>query len=682
MTETTHTSFEMPDFRSLTPDSVRKEADEAMAERLSAIDDIAGESGEASVDNTLKAFETSGKRLSRILMPAFTMASASGKDEYRALRAEFAPKLAAHSDAIYLNRDLYERFVKLGAQELSEEDRWAVKEHLKKFRQAGADLDADAKSRLMELNSRESEIATRIGDTIIAGMATGAVPLTEAEAAGLDEGTLAASRKAAQADPIAADGAPYLLQLVNYTQQPSLAMLTEPEARTKLFNASVTRGDGHDADTDVRADILELLRVRAERARLLGYPHHAAVVAAQETAGTTDAVMGMLTSMVAPTQRNLDAEAESLQNLKRAAGYDTDLTPADWTFYETRLANESGIDGQALREYFEASSVYENGVFFAANKLYGLSFTPREDIVAWHEDCQAWEVTEEDGSTLGLFILDLYKRPGKSGGAWMNGLVTGNRLDGDLPIICNNLNLTKPADGHPTLLTLDEVHTAFHEFGHALHGLFGSTAWPSTAGTAVTRDFVEFPSQVNEMWVEHRDVLTNYARHWQTGEPMPTEMLDAVVDGAGPGTQATEMFEKLGAMLLDQAWHQLPLESIPDDVAGVVPFETQALKDAGIFSELVPPRYRSTYFNHVFTSGYDAGYYSYLWAEALDADAVDWFRTDGSSEGDGGLNRTAGQRFRETVLSRGNSRDPLESFRELRGRDVDTTALRARYNLI
>jgi peptidyl-dipeptidase Dcp len=438
-----------------------------------------------------------------------------------------------------------------------------------------------------------------------------------------------------------------------------------------------------DAASDTRATLLELARLRAARAELLGYPHHAAYVIEDGTAASAGAVNEMLARLAPPAVRNARREAAELAEVLAAdpaAPDGRDLAPSDWVYYAERLRKERfSVDDDVLRPYLELDRVLRDGVFYAAHRLYGLTFHERPDLPGYADGVRVWEVREEDGRGLGLFVGDYYARAGKRGGAWMHSLVDQSHLLAERPVIVNNLNVTPPSAGEPTLLTWDEVRTCFHEFGHALHALFSDVRYPSLAGTAVPRDFVEYPSQVNEMWMANPEVVARFARHHVTGEPLPAELLEKVlsVGSYGEGFATTEY---LGAALLDQAWHQVTREQVPTDAADVEAFEREALQRAGVLLDLVPPRYRSTYFNHTFGGGYDAGYYSYIWSEVLDADTVEWF-TEQAHDGDGGLNRAAGQRFRDALLSRGYSQDPLVSFRELRGRDARIDPLLVRRGL-
>jgi peptidyl-dipeptidase Dcp len=462
------------------------------------------------------------------------------------------------------------------------------------------------------------------------------------------------------------------LPLVLPTGQPVLASLRDRELREQVYRASTGRGALGD-DHDTRDTVLRMATLRAERARLLGHPNHSAYRVADATAGTVEAVATLLADLAPPAVANADREAAELAAL---AGHE--IAPWDWAFYTDRLKRQRyDLDAATLRPYLELERVIHDGVFHAAGALYGITFSERHDLPTYHPDVRVWEVFDDGGdgagTPLGLFGLDPYARESKRGGAWMNELVGQSGLRGTRPVVMNTLNITKPAPGEPTLLSIDEVRTLFHEFGHALHGLFSSVRYPTFSGTSVPRDFVEFPSQVNEMWLEAPEILSRYARHHRTGEPMPAELLERLRAGRDHG-QGFATTEYLAASLLDQAWHTLDTDSAAG-VTEVLGFEAEVLTKAGVAHPLVPPRYRSAYFNHVFGGGYSASYYSYIWSEVLDADTVEWFTEHG------GLRRDNGDRFRRELLSRGGAVDPMEAYRAFRGRDPEVGPLLARRHL-
>jgi peptidyl-dipeptidase Dcp len=441
------------------------------------------------------------------------------------------------------------------------------------------------------------------------------------------------------------------------TGHPYLESLTNRDVRERIMTASRSRGI-RGGDNDNRQLVLDITRLRAERARLLGFESHAAFVTADETAKSPEAVAAMLSRLAPAAAKNARAEQVDLQ---AQVGQAFELESWDWAFYTEKVRKAKyDVDTSAMRPYFEAERVLRDGVFYAANRLYGVTFTERTDLVAYHRDARVFEVTEADGSAVGLYILDLYTRDSKRGGAWMNPLVSQSSIIDSPVVVVNNLNVPKPPAGEPTLLSYDEVNTFFHEFGHALHGLFARVTYPKFAGTSVYRDFVEFPSQVNEMWMLWPEILANYAVHYQTGAPMPQDFVERI-QASSAFNEGFKTSEYLAAAMLDQAWHAITADATVTDVPE---FETAALAEAGLDNPVVPTRYASTYFAHTFSGGYDAGYYSYIWSEVLDADTVEWFKENG------GLTRENGDRFRSRLLGVGGSKDPLEAYRDFRGRDA------------
>jgi peptidyl-dipeptidase Dcp len=621
-----------------------------MREQRDAVDRIVADPAPPTFANTVEALELSSPVLDRVAASFFTLASAHATPFVRELEERIAPRLAAHGDAIRLNTGLFARIdaVRQHQEDLEPEERRLVERTHIELRLAGAALDDGAKAELRGLNERLSALSTRFDAALVADTNELAVHVTdEAELAGLAPDTVSAARQAARARGL--DG--WLLALVLPTAQPVLADLRDAGLRERVMTASRQRG-GRGGEHDTRAIILETARLRARRARLLGFPHHAALVAADETAGSSEAVTGLLDRLVPAAVRNAHREQDELGE---------HVAAADWAaLAETRRREAFDVDLAALRPYFEAERVLQDGVFATAGRLYGVRFSERTDLIGYHPDVRVFDVRDDSGP-LGLYLLDLYTRDEKHGGAWMNSLVDRAELTGDATaVVVNNLNVPKPDAGTPTLLTLDSAETLFHEFGHALHALFATVRFPKLAGTNVPRDFVEFPSQVNEMWVLHPDVLPGYARHIETGEPLPADVAERLRATAtfGQGFSTTEY---LAATMLDQAWHRLSVEEA-EQVTDVAAFEADALAAAGFDLPAIPPRYSSTYFAHVFAGGYSAAYYAYIWSEVLDADTVAWF------EEHGGLTRQNGDRFRRLVLSRGNAEDPLEAYRAFRSR--------------
>lgn len=672
--------FQLPDFAAMTPDVVREALTVGIAEEEREWEAIATNDELPTVENTLVALETAGQLLDRAEAVLWTLSSSVGGEDWDALEADVAPELTAHSDRLWLDERIYQRLVSLDSARallgLDEETSWLLSEYLRQYRSGGIQLPAEDRERLKEYNTRLATLETQFSQNATKALEAAAVALSGDELAGLDEEFL--STLAANAAARGQQG--HLATFLSPSNQPILARLTNPEARRRVLASSLARADGHEPETDNRALILEIARLRAERARLLGHENHASVVAQDATAKSAEAIAERLAQLAAPAARNAAREAAELAELK-ARESDSPFEPSDWVFYEEKLrAERFSIDDEVLRPYLELNRVIKDGVFFAANRLYGITFHERTDLAGYTPDVRVWEVREEDGTPFALFLGDYYARKGKRGGAWMHNLVEQSHLLGTKPVIMNTLNIAKPAEGEPTLLTWDEAETAFHEFGHALHGLFADARYVSLSGTNVPRDFVEFPSQVNEMWLGNREVVANFARHHRTGEVLPDELLDKLLS-MGTFGQGFATSEYLAAALLDQAWHRLAPEEVPTDPAEVEAFEGRALEEAGLANDFVPPRYRSPYFAHTFGGGYDANYYSYIWSETMDADTVEWFRTEAARDGDGGLNREAGQHFRDTLLSRGNTRDPLVSYREFRGRDAVIEPLLARRGL-
>lgn len=657
--------YGLPPFQTIAVEQYREAINAGLSAHLDEIGAIAGNAQPATFENTALAMERSGQLLNRSAAAFFTLVSADASQEIRELETELSPRFQAHQDEVYLNRALFERFAAIDTDTCDPESARLVEEYLKEFRQSGIQLDAPGQERLRAINAELARLGTEFGQRVKEGMKSAALLLDDAgDLAGLPADDVASEAVAARA---AGHDGKYLLTLIQPGNQPALAALENRDVRRRLFEASVARGsDGGSLDVlDLARDMAGL---RAEKARLLGFANYAELVVDRQTAPDFEAVRTMLGRMAPAAIRNADAEAAALAGV---AGHP--LEAWDWAYYSAKVRREKyDVDEQALRPYFELNRTINDGVFFAATSLYGVTFHERTDLHGYHPDVRIWEVRHEDGSALGLFLGDYYARESKRGGAWMNSLVDQSALLGTRPVVINTLNISKPPAGEPTLLTLDELRTLFHEFGHALHGLLSSVTYPRFSGTAVPRDFVEYPSQVNEMWIMWPDVVSNYARHHITGEPLPQDIVDRLEESRlwGEGFATTEY---LGAALLDLAWHVLEPGGAPDHV---LEFEAKALASAGIAHRLIPPRYRTGYFQHIFAGdGYAAGYYSYIWSEVLDAETVDWFKENG------GLTRANGERFRQELLSRGNSRDPLESFRIVRGRDAQLDPLLRRRGL-
>ncbi len=666
--------FFYPPFDAIDNEDYQPAFEAGMAQHLAEIEAIVDQSAAASFENTILALELSGQLLGRVSTVFFALSGAHTNDQIQALQQQIAPQLAAHDDAIVLNADLFARIQALYDNRadlgLDPEAVRLIEQYHTDFVRAGAALDAAQKSRLKEINGELASLQTQFSQNVLNEVnAMALVVDSREELTGLDAALIDAAATEAESRGLAGQ---YVIPLLNTSGQPALSSLQNRAVRERLYQASISRGTrgGEFDNTEVLSTVLKL---RAERAQLLGYATHADYVLEDATAQTTEAVNERLAALAPPAAANARREAADLQAMIEATGDDFDLAGWDWQFYSEKLRQERyAFDESQLRPYFELDNVLQRGVFFAAEKLYGLTFAERFDLPVYQEDVRVFDVMEQDGSQLGLFIADFYARPSKRGGAWMNAYVPQSGLLETQPVVANHLNITKPAEGVATLLTFDEVTTMFHEFGHALHGLFSDVEYPSFSGTRVPRDFVEYPSQVNEMWATWPEVLANYAVHFETGEAMPQVLLDKVL-AAQKFNQGFATTEYLAASLLDQALHQLAPEEVPS-AEEIVQFESDALAAAGVDLAEVPPRYRSAYFSHIM-GGYSAGYYSYIWSEVLDADSVEWFKENG------GLERENGDHFRATLLSRGGSKEAMSLFRDFRGRDADVTPLLNRRGL-
>ncbi|WP_028920432.1 M3 family metallopeptidase [Pseudoxanthomonas suwonensis] len=658
--------FQAPPFDRIRDTDYQPAIEEGMRQHLAEIRAIADNPEPPTFANTIEAMERAGALLTRASLAFEAMTSAHTNPTLQAAEEVLAPKLAGHSDAIHLDpalfariRSLYEQRDTLG---LTEEQKTLVEHRYNQFVRAGALLSETDKAELRQLNAEESSLTTAFGAKLLAATNAGAVLVTDrARLDGLDEGAIAAAAEAARA----AGKQGWLLELQNTTLQPQMAALKDRSLREELLAASMNRAARGDAN-DTRATIQRLAQLRARKAQLLGFDNYAAYAIANQMAGRPEVALKLLNDTVPAATARARAELAKIQAVVDQQGGDFAAGAADWDFYAEQVRKaEYDLDEAEVRKYFELDRVLKDGVFFAAHELYGITVSERHDLPVYHPDVRVFDVFDADGSQLALFYLDPFKRPSKRGGAWMGNFVEQDGLAGTIPVIYNVENYTKPAPGQPALLSYDEVTTLFHEFGHALHGLFSKTTYPSISGTNVPRDFVEFPSQFNERWALYPQVFANYAKHHLTGEPMPQALAEKV-NRARTFNQGYATTEYLAASLLDLAWHMLPAGSGVQDVDA---FEKQALAKYGIDLAAVPPRYRSNYFNHVWGGGYAAGYYAYFGAEVLDHDAFDWF------EQNGGLTRENGRIFREKILSIGHSRDLARAYREFRGKDPSVEPL-------
>ncbi len=671
--------FGFPQFDRIKAGDFAPAFDRGMAEQKKEVEAIANNKAAPTFDNTILAMEKSGRILSRATYVFSNLTAANTNADLDKLDAEYSPKFAAHRDSTYLNgklfqriKTLYEERTKLG---LDAQGTRLVERYYEDFKHAGADLTPQQKERVKAINAEVAGLQTKLTQNVLAEANADAIFVdTLAELAGLTDEQIQGL-----ADDAKAKGQPgkFRIALVNTTGQPLEAQLENRALRERIHAASIARGS-HGGQWDNTAPISRLMKLRAERAAIMGYPDYASFALADETAKNPQAVNAMLDKVAPIAVANARKEGAVLQAMidkeQKAKGQPTfKLEPWDWAFYTEKVRKaQYDYDENEIKPYLEFNNVLNNGVFFAAHKLYGLSFKRRTDLPVYQEDVQTWDVFNEDGSKLAIIIVDPYARASNQGGAWMSSYVDQSDLMGTKPVIAFHLNVTKPTAGKPSLMTWDDVNGAFHEFGHVLHGMFSNVKYPYFAGTNVPRDFVEYPSQVNEMWMDDPTVLANYAKHWQTGEPLPKALLDKVM-AAAKFNEGFKTTEYLGAAMLDQKWHQIPAASVPE-AGGVMAYEAKSLKDIGLDYAPVPPRYRTPYFKHIM-EGYAAGYYAYIWSEVLDADTAKWIRDHG------GLTRANGDRFRSMLLSRGGSVDAMELFEKFYGGKPDIQPLLERRGL-
>ena len=634
-----------------------------MAQQKAEIAKIADDPAPPSFDNTLAAMERSGQQLERANQVFSALTSANTSDALQAVESRMSPKLAAHHDWIFLNPKLFARVQSLYARQdslgLNPEQRQLLKVTYQEFVHSGAKLSAADQAKLKALNEQLSTLETTFQHRLLAAAKAGALVVDDqAKLAGLTDEQVAAAASAAQARGLKGK---WVLPLQNTTQQPLLQDLADRSLREELFKRSWTRAEQGDAN-DTRDAIAQLARLRAEKAKLLGFPNYAAYVLEDQMAKTPQAAEAFMRQLSPAARARSIAEAAENQKMVQAGGETFKLEPWDWERYSERVRKARyDLDEAEVKPYFQLDRVLQDGVFYAANQLYGLTFKERKDLPVYDPDVRAFEVHNEDGSLLGLIYFDYFKRDNKSGGAWMSNYVGQSKLLGTKPVVYNVANFTKPAPGQPALISFDDVTTMFHEFGHALHGLFADQTYPTLSGTNTARDFVEYPSQINENWALEPKVLKHYAVHYKTGQPIPQSLVDKI-KAASKFNKGYEMGELIAAAELDMQWHTLPGSAPKEDVDA---FEVQALKAAGADFPNVPPRYRSSYFLHIWSNGYAAGYYAYLWTQMLADDSYQWFVDHG------GMTRANGQRFRDMILSRGHTLDYGEMFRAFYGKDPD-----------
>jgi peptidyl-dipeptidase Dcp len=658
--------FEMPPFDRIHDADYAPAFEAGMREQLQEVAAIAHNAQPPSFENTIVALERSGRVLDRVGSVFYNLNSCNTDPEMQKVDTELAPKLAAHHDAIFLDAALWARvaalYDKRASLNLDPESRQLLTRYHTQFVRAGAQLSAPQQKRLRAINEEISTLTTRFRQNVLKATADGAVVVEKvSDLDGLTPVQIGAAAQAA-ADRGLKDK--WVIALQNTTNQPLLASLTNRELRERIYRASV--GRGLSGATDNRGIIAQLVKLRAERAKLLGYPDHAAYVLEDESAGNPRAVADMIRQVAPAALKRARAEAADIQQLidRQAAARGVPsftLQPWDWSFYAEQVRKAHyDFDQAQVAPYFELERVLRDGLFYAAHELYGLSFRERKDLPVYQPDVRVFEVADADGKPLALFLADYFARDNKQGGAWMNSYVSQSRLLGQQPVVANHLNIPKPQPGQPVLLTFDEVTGMFHEFGHAIHGMLSSVRYPLLSGTAVPRDFVEFPSQYNEMWAREPAVVAHYANDYRSGAPMPAQLLAKVL-AAQKFNQGYATLEYVEAAQVDLAWHLIDTAQAPD-AAAVPGFETAALKEAGLDYAPIQPRYHSGYFSHVFAGGYSAGYYAYLWSEVLARDTGQWFHTHG------GLTRANGDTLRRMVLSRGRTDDPQILFRNFDGR--------------
>jgi peptidyl-dipeptidase Dcp len=638
-----------------------------MHQHLAEIDVIAKQMTAPTFDNTIVAMERSGALLDRAAKVFFAVVGANTNDTLQKIQDAIAPKLAAHRDAIYLNDQLYQRvrgvYDRREGSTLSAEQKAVVERYNRDFVRAGAQLSEMDKTRMRALNQELSKLGTDFSNKLLAGTKVGALVVdNRSDLDGLTDAEIATAAETAKQRGLAGK---WVLPLRNTTQQPAQASLRNRAARQRLFELSTMRTARGDSN-DTRSIVRRLAQLRAEKAQLLGYPTWAAYVLVTQGAKTSENAIRLLTDLVPPATARAHREVADMQALIDQQGGGFKLQPWDYQYYAEQVRKAKyDLDESQIKPYFELNSVLQNGVFYAANRLYGLTFKERHDIPVYHADVRVFDVFDSDGKTLALFYADFFKRDNKQGGAWMDQFVDQSALTGWKPVVYNVANFTKPAAGQPTLLTYDDVNTMFHEFGHALHGMFSNVQYPLLSGTNVPRDFVEFPSQFNENWALEPTVFANYAKHYQSGAPMPQALVNKIKQ-TRTFNQGFEVTEVLAASLLDLAWHTLPAGTPQQDVDS---FEAAALRRYNVAVAEIPPRYRTTYFSHIWDGGYSAGYYAYTWSEVLDHDAYAWFKEHG------GLTRENGLRYRNMILSRGGTEDAATMYRNFRGRDPNVDAL-------
>jgi peptidyl-dipeptidase Dcp len=666
--------FQAPPFDKIKDSDFKPALEQGMKDQLAEIQKIADDTAAPTFENTILAMEKSGVLLRRANNVFNVLTGANTDSVLQKVQEDVAPEMAATDDAIHLNSKLFKRVEAVyndsTNSKLDAESNRLVKFYYQQFVQAGAKLSDADKENLKKLNGQEASLTAKFNNQLLAAAKAGGLEIDNpADLAGLAQSDIDALAQNAKANK---SKSKYLISLQNTTQQPLLQSLSNRDVREKLFNASWIRAEKSDSD-DTRKTIVNIAKLRAEKAKLLGYPNYAAWVLQDQMAKTPEAVDKFFAQLVPAATAKAKSEATDIQAVidQQKGGFK--LQPWDWDFYAEQVRKQKyDLNESDVKPYFELNKVLQNGVFYTANQLYGLTFKERHDIPVYQKDVRVFEVIDKDGKTIGLFYCDYFKRDNKNGGAWMSNMVDQSKLLGTQPVIYNVCNFTKPAPGQPALISFDDVTTMFHEFGHALHGFFADQQYVSISGTSVARDFVEFPSQFNEHWALYPQVFKNYAVHYKTGQPMPQVLVDKIKK-ASKFNQGYALTEILAAASLDMKWHEL---TAADPLQDADKFEAMALQETGLNLSQVPPRYRSSYFLHIWSNGYAAGYYAYLWTEMLDDDAFSWFTEHG------GLTRANGQRFRDMILSRGNTIEYGKMFRDFRGHSPDIKPMEKNRGLI
>jgi peptidyl-dipeptidase Dcp len=666
--------YQAPPFDKIKDGDFKPALEQGMKDQLAEIQKIANDTSAPNFENTILAMEKSGVLLRRANNVFNVLTGANTDSVLQKVQEDVAPEMAATEDAIHLNSKLFKRVEAVyndsTNSKLDAESNRLVKFYYQQFVQAGAKLSDADKENLKKLNGQEASLTAKFNNQLLAAAKAGGLGIDNpTDLAGLAQGDIDALAQNAKANK---SKSKYLISLQNTTQQPLLQSLSNRDVRAKLFNASWIRAEKSDS-TDTRKTIVNIAKLRAEKAKLLGYPNYAAWVLQDQMAKTPEAVDKFFAQLVPAATAKAKSEAADIQAVidQQKGGFK--LQPWDWDFYAEQVRKQKyDLNESDVKPYFELNKVLKDGVFYAANQLYGLTFKERHDIPVYQKDVRVFEVIDKDGKTIGLFYCDYFKRDNKSGGAWMSNMVDQSKLLGTQPVIYNVCNFTKPAPGQPALISFDDVTTMFHEFGHALHGFFADQQYVSISGTSVARDFVEFPSQFNEHWALYPQVFKNYAVHYKTGQPMPQILIDKIKK-ASKFNQGYALTEILAAASLDMKWHELSADAPLQDADK---FEAMALQETGLNLSQVPPRYRSSYFLHIWSNGYAAGYYAYLWTEMLDDDAFSWFTENG------GLTRANGQRFRDMILSRGNTIEYGKMFRDFRGHNPDIKPMEKNRGLI